>query len=257
VSRILVTNDDGIEAVGLKALARALASEHEVVVVAPERERSASGHSITLHRPLHAFPRRLGDRIRAWAVTGTPADCVKLGVQGLMSEPPDLVIAGVNHGSNLGRDIFYSGTVSAAIEAHFLGLAAMAVSQEGAFEADLIRTAATVAAWLGTGLHPTKDVLLNVNFPPWERMPDGPVAQASALGRRDYVNQFERRTDPRGHDYFWLAGQVLDSEEADDTDVGAVRRGLVAVTPLRLDVTAWDVLPALRAQLTHIPPSHP
>jgi 5'-nucleotidase len=253
--RILVTNDDGIEAPGVRAMASALAMRHQVWLVAPERERSASGHSITLHRPLHAMPREVTSDIRAWAVSGTPVDCVKLAVQGLMDQPPDLVVSGVNHGSNLGRDIFYSGTVSAAIEAHFLGLSALAVSQADPTDEDVTRAAATVADWVAHGIAGgMPGLLLNINFPRWGDMPSGPRPVAARLGRREYAHEFERRLDPRGHEYYWLAGQVQEDCQPEDTDVGAIQRGLVPVTPLRLEASNLERLPALAEVLQRLPP---
>jgi 5'-nucleotidase len=244
--RILVTNDDGIDAIGLKSMALALNRNHTVAVVAPERERSGSGHAITLHRPLQVTDRPLAPRIPGWAVTGTPADCVKLAVQALMPDPPDLVVAGINHGPNLGRDVFYSGTVSAAVEAHFLGLRALAVSCEEPTAADLERSAAAVADWIERGLGVRGPALLNVNFPPWRRMRAGPRLVTTRLGRREYVAEFERRVDPRGRPYYWLAGRIDETEEPADTDVGAVARGCVAVSPLRIELTVATDLAALR-----------
>jgi 5'-nucleotidase len=249
--RVLVTNDDGIGAYGLRALAHALAVRHAVTVVAPERERSASGHSITLHRPVHAIPERWGDGIEAWAVTGTPADCVKLGVQGLLAEPPDLVVAGINHGANLGRDIFYSGTVSAAIEAHFLGCPAWAVSLAEPTEPDLEAAARAVAHWLDRE-GPVPSWLLNINFPAGSRALTPLYPRPARLGRRDYVSELERRVDPQGRTYFWMAGRVREAPEPPDTDVGVVRAGFVAVTPLTLAVTAESVLPTLATWLATV-----
>jgi 5'-nucleotidase len=250
--RILVTNDDGIDAVGIQSMARALRAHHDVTVVAPERERSGSGHSITLHRPLNVLQRTIAPDIPGWSVNGTPADCVKLAIQALYKGPPDLVVAGVNHGANLGRDVFYSGTVSAAVEAHFMGFRAIAVSLEEATDDDLRRSAECVAAWIDAGLGSVGPALLNINFPPWSRMREGVRLQRTRLGRRDYVNEFERRHDPRGHAYYWIAGRVVDTDQPADTDVGAVSRGLVAVSPLDVELTAQDELPDLGNLVTRL-----
>lgn len=241
--RILVTNDDGIDAAGILALARALVSLGEVMVAAPERERSASGHSITLHKPLHAFTRDLGPNVRAWAITGTPVDCVKLAVEALLRDPPDLVVSGINNGSNLGRDVFYSGTVSAAIEALFLGIPAIAISLASPDGPGFPWAAAFVKWWLQNGYEPPPaGVLYNLNLP--RLVPRLPTeVRRVKLGKRQYQNEFHRRVDPRGHEYFWLAGSASDETEEPDTDVGAVARGYVTLTPLRLEITALDLVP--------------
>jgi 5'-nucleotidase len=226
---ILVTNDDGVHAPGLAALAEALDSLGEVWVVAPEREQSACGHALTLHRPLRTHqwgPRR-------FAVNGTPSDCVNLGVLGFLPERPVLVASGVNHGSNLGDDVTYSGTVSAAMEATLLGVPSIAVSLvDGGDVAAAARVAQLVAMRvLVEGLPPM--TLLNVNVP--REAPRG--MRFTRLGRRVYGEKVIEQSDPRGRTHYWLGGGPPQWEALEGTDMGAVHDGLVAVTPLHLDLT--------------------
>ena len=237
--RILVSNDDGILAPGIQTLARTLATEHEVHVVAPDRERSATGHALTLHKPLRVEKVHIDDRIASsFAVNGTPSDCVKIAVGALMAEPPDLVLSGINRGPNLGTDVIYSGTVSAALEGTILGFPAAAISL-ATFSDIGYETAALHALDLARmlGLHrlPPK-VLLNVNVP---RQEHGPVpdVRVTRLGDRRYHDSFEPRIDPRGRTYYWLAGEVVENEEAPDTDVVAIREGLISITPIHHDLT--------------------
>lgn len=243
---LLLTNDDGIDADGLRLLTEAVGAGARVTVVAPASERSASGHSITLTRPLYAEPRTVAGAERAWAVDGTPADCVKLAIDVLMAEKPDLVISGINHGSNLGRDVFYSGTVSAAIEASFLGHSAMAISQGRATPAGLRFAAAFVAWWLEHGfVPPPPGVVYNVNLPPYRGRPPRRVVPAP-LGRRIYRNEFQSEEEEGGRVVWWLGGQPVDHGEAPDSDVAVVSAGHIALTPLRFEVTAFDQLGHLR-----------
>ena len=235
-SVILVTNDDGIHAQGLSALAQALESLGEVFVVAPDREQSAVGHALTLHRPLRVD--QVGER--RFAVNGTPSDCVNLGVLGLLPEPPVLVVSGINHGSNLGDDVTYSGTVSAAMEGTLLGVPSMAVSQaEGeaaGFEA-AGRVAQLVAARLLVEGLPAK-TLLNVN------VPRGEVSgiRMTRLGHRVYREKVIQEVDPRGRPYYWIEEGESAWEDDVRSDYHAVRSGWVSVTPLQPDLTRHDAL---------------
>jgi len=238
--RILVTNDDGIEAPGLRALVAALRELGQVTVVAPDRERSAVSHAITMYDPLRAVPCEV-DGVPAWAVSGMPADCVLLGVRELMAEPPDLVASGINRGANLGEDVWYSGTVSAAMEGAILGVPSVAFSvanMDGASEYDY-RAAALWAARivpLAAERLPA-EVILNVNVP---NLPPEQVTECAVCrqGRRRYQSTFDKRLDPRGGTYYWLGGEMpLDPHEP-GTDVTALREGRVAVVPVSLDLTA-------------------
>ena len=233
---ILVTNDDGIHAPGLAALAAALEPLGEVYVVAPDREQSAVGHALTLHRPLRV--EQLGER--RYAVNGTPSDCVNLGVLGLLPERPVLVAAGVNHGSNLGDDVTYSGTVSAAMEGTLLGVPAMAVSQaepeKGRFDAAGEVARAVATRLLVEGL--PRQTLLNVNVPPGK--PAG--IRLTRLGHRVYSAKAIREVDPRGRPYYWIGMGAPEWAEDEGTDIAAVQAGWAAVTPLHLDLTHHGAL---------------
>ena len=226
---ILVTNDDGVHAPGLAALAEALDELGEVWVVAPEREQSACGHALTLHRPLRSH--QWGKQ--RFAVNGTPSDCVNLAVLGFLPERPALVASGVNHGSNLGDDVTYSGTVSAAMEGTLLGVPSMAVSlvDDGDFTV-AARVARLVAMRvLVEGLPPK--TLLNVNVP--RDAPRG--IRFTRLGHRVYTGKVVEQADPRGRAHYWLGGGPPEWEALEGTDMGAVHEGFVAITPLHLDLT--------------------
>jgi 5'-nucleotidase len=231
--RILLTNDDGIHAEGLRAAAEAFAEFAEVAVVAPDREQSACGHSLTLNRPLRLEEVRAGQ----FAVDGTPTDCVNLAVHWMLRDQPvDLVVSGINSGLNLGDDVTYSGTVSAALEAHLLGLPAIAFSQEVGPDTSFAR-AARVAGALVRGLLErgvASHTLLNVNLP--AAPPAG--VRFTRLARRVYEQVVQERGDPRGRRYFWIGGEPR-WEEGPDCDHAAVEAGLVSITPLRLDLTDY------------------
>ncbi|HYE89898.1 MAG TPA: 5'/3'-nucleotidase SurE, partial [Terriglobales bacterium] len=245
---ILVTNDDGVHATGLATLAEALAELGEVWVIAPEREQSACGHALTLHRPLRAVP--MGER--RFAVNGTPSDCVNLAVLGFLPERPVLVVSGINHGANLGDDVTYSGTVSAAMEATLLGVPAVAVSlvdggdfTEAGAVARLIATRVLV-----DGV--ARKTLINVNVPP--QTPRG--VRLTRLGHRVYSDKIVEQTDPRGRTHYWIGGGAPAWEELDGTDMGAIHEGYVSVSPVQLDLTNHAALarmadwgPALTAQM--------
>lgn len=243
---ILISNDDGIHAPGLKALAESLQDLDQILVVAPDRERSATGHGITVHRPLRIEAVSLpGVTAQAWAINGTPADCVKLAVDNLLPNPPSLVVAGINQGPNLGTDVLYSGTVSAAIEGIINGFPALAFSLTSYDRCDF-STAAQVARRivslvLQEGL--PQGTLLNINVP--AAKPRG--IRITRLGYRRYVNVFHKRTDPRGRIYYWMAGEPLDLEESsDNTDVQAIRDNCISITPIQLDLTDYKAMAALR-----------
>jgi len=236
--RVLISNDDGVHAAGLRALAAAFAGE-EVWVVAPDREQSASSHAISLHRPL-----RIGEvGPRRFAVDGTPTDAVYVGMNHVLKgRRPDVVVSGVNHGANLGNDVLYSGTVAAAMEGALLGSHALAVSLASRTDRDYSHAAsfaATLARRLAA-LPPAPPVLLNVN------VPKGPVKgfRIVPLGRRDYGSEVVEKTDPRGRKYYWIGGEGrARHDERPGTDCTTVLdEGLVAVTPVRLEWTADALL---------------
>jgi len=245
MSKILVTNDDGIQAPGLRALAEALQAVGEVTVVAPEHEQSAVGHAITLHQPLRV---RLLDAAGGgwWAVQGTPADCVGLGIRKLIEDGPDLVVAGINRGANLGEDVLYSGTVSAATEAVILGVPAFAVSNVS-FTSDDYRAAAAFATDLAGRLlrHPLPPpTFLNVNVPdlPPERIAG---VRVTRQGWRVYRSTYIERVDPRGRPYYWLGAERPEDEPVPGTDIAAIQAGYIAVTPQQPDLTAHERLAEL------------
>lgn len=244
---IMVTNDDGILSSGLQLLAQALADIGEVVIVAPDRERSAAGHSMTLDKPVRV------DQIRSncFAVDGTPTDCVNLAVHGLLPRQPDLLVSGINKGSNLADDITYSGTVAAAMEAMLMQVPALAVSLDLATagsDHDFSHACRYACHFsqqiLSNGLPP--DTFLNMNVPCG--VPNG--VRLTRQGKRVYDNKIEVKRDPRGRDYYWLGGNQLGFVRQPECDCGAIADGYVSVTPLHLDLTnhqsvqqlsSWDL----------------
>jgi len=233
MTRILVTNDDGVFSEGLKLLVEALEPLGEVTVVAPDREQSAMGHALTLHRPLRL--RQLDERV--YSVDGTPTDCVNLGVLWLLKDtPPDLVVSGINFGLNLGDDVTYSGTVSATFEGTLMGIPSLAFSQEVgksfSFDRGARFAAHLVSVLLGHKL--PDDLLLNVNFPAG----DHKGVRLTRLGRRRYQQSVVQKRDPHGREYFWIAGTpVWESSEGADQD--AILDGYISITPLHLDLTDY------------------
>jgi 5'-nucleotidase len=243
--RILLTNDDGIFAEGLQVLAREIMKIADIYVVAPDHEQSATGHAITMHRPLRAERVKFlhTPDIMAWAVNGTPADCVKLAVEAILPDKPDLVISGINRGANLGTDVLYSGTVSAAIEGVILGIPAIAVSLTEYYEPRFEFAAEFIArlARVMVRQQAASDTLLNVNVPGCDEAEMKGVA-ITRLGVRQYKNSFEKRTDPRGRTYYWLAGELVDLEYDDDTDVSAIKSNKISVTPIQHDLTHYALI---------------
>lgn len=238
---LLVTNDDGVHAPGIRALAEALAPLGEVHVVAPDREVSACSQSLTLKHPLRA--ERIGERMHT--VDGTPADCVNLAIVKLLPRRPDLLVSGINRGANLGEDIFYSGTIGGAREGTFFGVPAIAISLAARAETDF-GPAADFAARLSAkvlerGL--PERTLLNVNVPPGQ--PNG--VAITVQGRRDHEGTILEALDPRRRTYYWIE-EGRDKWVSDEmSDIFAVRKGLVSVTPLQSDTTHHAVLAAFRA----------
>lgn len=229
---------------GLKALVDGRPSDAEVWVMAPDRERSATGQAITIHKPLRVDEVPMGQGVQAFQLNGTPSDCVKVGTE-LMSSPPDIVLSGINRGSNLGTDVMYSGTVSGAIEAAIYDIPAIALSLDD-FNADKPQDYAKAAAvgWvlarrLVQGGLPT-GTLLNVNVPAGAELRGW---RATRLGMRRYRDVLHRRLDPRGRAYYWMAGEIEDADGDDETvDTVAVRRGYVSVTPISFDLTKYEAL---------------
>lgn len=236
---ILVTNDDGIDSDGLKALASALEDIDKVIVVAPDRERSAISHALTLHRPLRV------EKVKSdwYAVDGTPADCVHIAVKALLSESPWLVASGINRGANLGDDIIYSGTVAGAVEAVLLGIQAFAISLAGRSDLNFdssAKFARSIAGFLKRTPMPP-NTFLNVNVPHRFKA-ENPVWKLTRQGQRVYRTEVVLREDPRGNPYYWIGGQEPDRVEEEGTDIDAVEKGYISITPLHLDMTAYSLI---------------
>ena len=248
--RILVTNDDGVQADGLFALFHALSQVGDVSVVAPERQQSATGHAITLHKPLRLTPTTLRDGTAAFMSNGTPSDCATLGILEATGGDVDLVVSGINHGPNLGWDVHYSGTVSAAIEAAIIGKPSLAVSV-ASWEKDMhfepvAQFAARMAEWLVA--HPLPPyTILNINAPNLPQSGLQGVA-VTTQGRRQYVDRIEKRSDPTGRPYYWLGGSLAEEAEGAEagSDVRAVADGKISITPVHLDLTAYALMPSLK-----------
>lgn len=243
IMRILVTNDDGIASPGITALAKALAAIGEVWIVAPDRERTAVAHAVTLHKPL-----RLHELSpRTYAVNGTPVDCVNLALLKVMPKPPAIVVSGINKGVNLGDDVMYSGTVSAAMEGTILGIPSVAVSQEGAdtfrFGVGATYAARVVRLVLAHGL--PEETLVNVNIP---NRPQRGISgvRVTCLSRRRFQNPIIEKLDPHGRKYYWIAGKRTSWSRSKDADHEAIEEGFVSITPIRLDTTHHGVLDQFR-----------
>ncbi len=251
-SHILITNDDGIHAEGIQTLCQVIAEEHPDIrlsIVAPDRERSAIGHAITMHKPLRVEVIKLAinNELQGYSVNGTPSDCVKLAVEAILDTKPDLVISGINRGSNLGTDVLYSGTVSAAVEGLILGIPSVAVSLTGSGENKAFRYAGQMISkmiprFLAGSIE--AGTLVNVNVPVKVDQIKG--IRVTCLGTRRYQNAFEKRTDPRGMHYYWMAGDLVDDDfEEDNCDTRAVREGYISVTPIHFQLTNKEAIPVL------------
>jgi 5'-nucleotidase len=260
---ILLTNDDGIEAPGLRALLQVLRPLAQVTVFAPDHNWSAAGHTKTMHKPLRVTPYSFDcaplvddkntqgegreEPIEAYTTTGAPSDCVALALLGILPDMPRLVVSGVNQGPNVGHDVTYSGTVAAAMEAVIFGLPAIAISLDS-YDSRDYALAAQVAARVVTqvaehGLPP--GIFLNVNVP---SRPAGDVAGTvvTRLGRRVYRDVLVRRADPRGRPYYWIGGEPPSGHADEGTDIWALANDYVSITPIHLDMTAHDLIPELQ-----------
>jgi 5'-nucleotidase len=245
---ILVTNDDGVTAPGLAALATALRELGRVTIMAPDKNWSASGHVKTMHKPLRVSTVHLADGSEALATSGAPSDCVALALLGIVKKPIDLVVSGINPFSNLGHDVTYSGTVTAAMEATIFGVPGIAVSTDFSpsigYEDPARIAARIVAQVMAHGL--PKGTLLNVNIP---GLPEAEVrgVRITRQGLRVYRDELVERADPRGRSYYWIGGDAPTSFPEPGTDVQALADGYVSVTPLHLDLTAYAAMPAIEA----------
>lgn len=237
--KILISNDDGYMAQGIRALAEAMSSLGDITVVAPDRNRSGASNSLTLENPLRVS--RLDNGF--YRIEGTPTDCVHLAVTGLLDEEPDMVVSGINAGANLGDDVLYSGTVAAAMEGRFLGLPAIAISLNG-HTATHYETAAWAAAKIVMHLQKSSlpaDTILNVN------VPDLPIEQiigfeSTRLGHRHKAEPVIKELDPRGREMYWIGPAGEEQDAGPGTDFDAVRRGAISVTPLQIDLTSYSAI---------------
>ncbi|MFH2138565.1 MAG: 5'/3'-nucleotidase SurE [Candidatus Omnitrophota bacterium] len=245
--RVLLTNDDGIYADGLDALYQRFRKKFKVTVCAPESERSAIGHAITLNRPLRVKQVKKNAEFFGYAVDGTPADCVKIAVRALLKEKPQLIISGINHGPNLGSDIMYSGTVSAATEGTILKIPSIAVSL-ATYDKHDFKTAADIAYNIALKIKKNnlpEGILLNVNVPP---IPTSRVRGylITEQGRSFYKESFVKRSDPRGMTYYWLTGKAKWLKKPQGSDIRAIEDNYVSVTPLQFDLTAYNYLNVIK-----------
>lgn len=255
MATILVTNDDGINAPGLLALKQALEPIADVLVLAPERNWSASSHAKTMHKPLRVYKTTLPDGSAAFSSSGSPTDCVALAMGGVLGVTPDLVVAGINAGHNVGIDVTYSGTVACAMEAVIKGAPGIAVSTS--FPGDTVEDIAVVrrvAAELARGaalrvleFGLPAQTLLNVNVPGLAPDQIKGVRVTQMGGRRYSAKEVLERHDPYGQPYYWLGGSRPEDDDDPDTDVGAIKCGYVSVTPITLDMTNYEFLTQLRS----------
>lgn len=245
---VLLTNDDGIFAPGLYALHQAISKVAEVAVVAPDTERSAAGHAITIANPLRVSSFEKNGSFFGHAVNGTPADCVKIAYYSILERKPDAVISGINFGSNTGINVLYSGTVSAATEANILGIPSFAVSLT-TYTNPNFKPAADFSVRLLRHILENKlpeGTFLNVNVPNVAHESELAGVKVTRQGKSKYKDNYDRRTDPRKHVYYWLTGYKLDADEDDDVDDVAISKGYISVTPLQYDMTAYETLDTLK-----------
>ena len=239
--RILLTNDDGIYAKGLSVLYEELSQEAECLIVAPEIEQSAVGHAITISRPLMVRRAMKNGSFLGYAVLGTPADCVKIGIKELAEKPVDLVVSGINRGANAGINVIYSGTVSAATEALILGIPALAISLDTHKDADFTYAAKFARKMVRLIINNPiiKSSAINVNIPclPSEKIKGVCVVRQ---GQSNIIETFEKRVDPRENTYYWISAGSAPGDEAKDTDVAALAAGFITITPIQYDLTRYD-----------------
>lgn len=241
---ILISNDDGIRSEGIRALAGALKKLGEVYVVAPDRERSAASHSLTLHRPLRV--EKVGPR--RYSVDGTPTDCISLAVNGILPRMPSIVVSGINLGWNLGEDVSYSGTVSAAMEGTLLGIPSVAISLAGREKFDF-KDAADFAVRLTRRILKKglpKDTLLNVNVPQMPRSKKIKGYRITRQGKRVFDDVVVEKVDPRGKKYYWIGGDIVKWEGGKDSDFHVISKGYISITPVHMDMTNYSSISKLK-----------
>jgi 5'-nucleotidase len=245
---ILVTNDDGIDSAGIHALVTSMRRLGDVVVIAPDRQQSAVGHALTVASPLRATPFHRDGEVFGYAINGTPADCVKLGVSTLLDRRPDIVVSGINHGSNTSVNAIYSGTVSAATEGTLMGIPSMAVSlatfdhsADMSLAADVAYDVASRLLHLGL----PAGTLLNVNVPPVPRS-EFKGLRVTRQGHNEWKDAYDVRIDPQGRPYYWLTGEFTTVTELMDGDDYVVANGYAAITPIHYELTNFAVLESLK-----------
>jgi 5'-nucleotidase len=245
--KILVTNDDGIDSQGISELASALQEIGDVTIIAPRTEQSAVGHAITMKIPLRVTEYFKNGDFYGYAVDGTPADCVKIGIRNILKDPPDLVVSGINHGSNTAINIIYSGTVSAAREAAIMDIPAMAVSvtshnpQHFEYARETVKRLAQIVAEEGLA----KGTLLNIN------VPDLPADEIKGIlittqGKSKWDDIYEERKDPYGKSYYWLTGTLTETDKKLGTDQFAIKNNYVSVSPIHFDLTDYDTFEKIK-----------
>ncbi len=253
--RILVVNDDGINAKGIRTLAARLAKNHDVTVVAPMTEQSATSHSVTLNRPLRVTqirPENL-EGIPCYMIDGSPVDCTKIGLSHVTKGNIDLIVSGINHGHNLGSDMLYSGTVAAALDAVIMGFKALAVSVASYTPQHFDAVAEVAAKLIDSGLlkDQPKDMLYNLNVPDLA-LEDIKGVKVTRQGKTVYEDAIEVREDPRGNKYLWIAGKLKENTAIDDTDVSQVNQGYASLTPVKYDLTATEEIKKLSCKIEKI-----
>lgn len=248
---ILITNDDGIRANGIIELAKEMSKYHNVYVVAPESQRSATGHAITIHNPIMVNEEYIDDKIKAYSISGTPADCVKVGIEALLKDVNiDIVLSGINNGPNLGTDVIYSGTVSAAIEGFVQNKPSLAFSfNEFNVDKEVYKTISKYASDIVNKITDKLDILndciLNVNIPSGEIK----GTKITRLGERKYDNVLEERFSPYGKRYFWIGGKIKELKQETDSDIIAIEEGYITITPINIDMTNNEKIDRLKTEL--------
>ena len=251
-AKILITNDDGIYAPGIRALWEAMCEIGDPIVIAPDTEQSAVGHAITLTDPLRVVPVRRSGGFEGFAVSGTPSDCTKIAIKSILDEKPDLLISGINSGSNVGNNIIYSGTISAATEGTMLGIPSIAISLDS-YKSDDYRVAKMAAIDMANHVlrHGVpQGTLLNVNVPyclPGEIK----GVKITRQGTQYFKDEFDKRTDPRGRTYYWMKGNVVDKDESIEFDGKAVSEKYISVTPIHFNVTNDAYMDELKGQFSN------
>ncbi|MBC8630704.1 5'/3'-nucleotidase SurE [[Eubacterium] tenue] len=245
---ILITNDDGIQADGIIALAKAIKEIANVYVVAPDTQRSATGHAITIHNPIMIKEEYIDDNIKAYSISGTPADCVKLGIESIFKDVNiDLVLSGINNGANLGTDVIYSGTVSSAIEGLIQNKPAIAISYDSfkVSNEEYITASKHVVNLVNNiknNMHIFDDCILNVNIP--DRDIKG--FKITKLGIRKYENDIEERQSPHGKRYVWIGGKIKEIIQEENSDISAIENGYISITPINIDMTNMNKIEILK-----------